>query len=72
MSFSYEQECQPTVKKHDPVGVDLGVKNLTTLSTGEVFENPKNCGENLEKLKKLSRIYARKNQGSNKIISDNI
>lgn len=65
IAFSYEQECQPTIKKHDAVGVDLGVKTLATLSTGKVFENNKHYRKNLVKLKKLSRIYARKNQGSN-------
>ena len=65
IAFSYEQECQPTIKKHDAVGVDLGVKTLATLSTGKVFENHQHYRQNLGKFKKLSRIYARKNQGSN-------
>ena len=64
IAFSYEQECQPTIKKYDAVGVDLGVKTLATLSTGEVFENNKHYHKNLAKLKKFSRIYARKNRGS--------
>ncbi|MCC3451705.1 MAG: transposase, partial [Microcoleus sp. PH2017_39_LGB_O_B] len=41
IAFAYEQEYEPTVKQHDVVGVDLGVKELATLSTGVVFPNPK-------------------------------
>ena len=42
------------------VGVDLGVKNLATLSTGEVVESPKPLKKNLKKLKRLSRRLSRK------------
>ncbi|MBD2138652.1 hypothetical protein H6F32_13895 [Anabaena sp. FACHB-1237] len=32
IAFSYEQECQPTIKKHDAVGVDLGRTILANLN----------------------------------------
>ncbi|MEG3903407.1 MULTISPECIES: RNA-guided endonuclease TnpB family protein, partial [unclassified Microcoleus] len=48
----------------DVVGVDLGVKELATLSTGVVFPNPKHYKAHLAKLKRLSRVLARKVKGS--------
>jgi putative transposase len=79
VALAYEQEHEPTVKQHatcfksakppnavahDVVGVDLGVKELCTLSTGVVFPNPKHYKANLEKLRRLSRKFSRKNKGS--------
>lgn len=55
ISFAYEQETEITEKQHEVVGVDLGVKELATLSTGEVFPNPKHYKSNLSKLKRLSK-----------------
>jgi putative transposase len=65
IAFAYEQEHQPTIKQHEVVGVDLGVKVLATLSTGVVFPNPKHYKTSLGKLKQLSRKLARKVKGSN-------
>jgi putative transposase len=47
------------------VGVDLGVKDLAVLSTGERFRNPKPLRSNLQKLKRYSRQLSRKQKGSN-------
>ncbi len=47
-----------------PVGVDLGVKNLATLSDGTVFANPRALGRRLRKLKQLSKSLSRKKKGS--------
>lgn len=41
ISFRIEVEPTDTSKSVDVVGVDLGVKSLATLSTGEVFEGAK-------------------------------
>jgi putative transposase len=65
IAFAYEQSHEPTIKEHDVVGVDLGVKVLATLSTGVVFINPKHYKAHLKKLKRLSRKLARKAKGSN-------
>ncbi|QOV21583.1 RNA-guided endonuclease InsQ/TnpB family protein [Anabaenopsis elenkinii] len=65
IAFAYEQEHKAIDKQHEIVGVDLGVKELATLSTGVVFPNPKHYKANLEKLKRLSKKFARKNKGSN-------
>ncbi|MEH2163233.1 MAG: transposase [Nostoc sp.] len=65
IAFSYEQDCQPSNKPHLIVGVDLGVKQLATLSTGVTFTNPKHYRQNLAKLQRLSRTLPRKVKGSN-------
>lgn len=64
IAFAYEQHHEPTIKSHDVVGVDLGVKELATLSTGVVFPHPKHYKAHLAKLKRLSRVLARKIKGS--------
>jgi putative transposase len=65
LAFPHEQTYEPTVKQHSDVGVDLGVKELATLSTGVVFPNPKHYKTNLEKLRRISRKFSRKKKGSN-------
>jgi putative transposase len=64
ISFAYEQETEITDKQHNVVGVDLGVKQLATLSTGVVFPNPKHYQANLRKLQRLSKKLALKVKGS--------
>lgn len=46
------------------VGVDLGIKALATLSTGEQFAAPKPLGRDLTKLARLQRQLSRKQKGS--------
>jgi putative transposase len=46
------------------VGVDLGIKNLATLSTGETFANPKPLRRHLKRLKQYQRRLSRKQKGS--------
>ncbi len=65
IAFAYEVETEPTPKSVDVVGVDLGVKELATLSTGVVFPNPKAYKKNIQKLKRLSKAHSRKSKGSN-------
>ncbi len=47
-----------------PVGVDLGVKHLAVLSTGETITNPKHLNGALRRLRTASRAYARSKPGS--------
>ncbi len=47
-----------------PVGVDLGVKTLATLSDGTTFANPRALGRRLRKLRQLSKNLSRKKKGS--------
>jgi putative transposase len=46
------------------VGVDLGVKNLAALSTGELVANPKALGRYQHRLARLQRELARRAKGS--------
>lgn len=53
VSFKVDRECQITEKAVDVVGVDLGVKTLATLSTGEVFDGAKSYKKLESKLSRL-------------------
>jgi len=48
-----------------PVGVDLNVSNLATLSDDRVFENPRHLGNSIIRLKTLQRRLSRKKKGTN-------
>ncbi|HYE72601.1 MAG TPA: transposase [Blastocatellia bacterium] len=48
----------------DAVGVDVGIENFATLSTGEVIENPKHLRQAEASIKQASRNLARKKRGS--------
>jgi putative transposase len=65
ISFRIDTESKPTNKIVDVVGVDLGIKNLATLSTGEVFEGTKSYRKLEKKLAKLQRIVSRRELKSN-------
>lgn len=54
----------PSAENHGPVGVDLGVTTLATLSTGEMFAGPKALRRLLKRLRRLSRSLSRKVKGS--------
>ena len=51
-------------ENQEVVGVDLGVKTLATLSTGEKFEAPKPLARSMDKLRRLGRQLSRKKRGS--------
>jgi len=55
---------QTTYENQGVVGVDLGVKSLATLSTGEEIVGPKPHKALLKRLKHLSRSLSRKIKGS--------
>jgi len=48
------------------VGIDLGIKELATLSDGTVIHNPKHTKKHEEKIKKLQRKLAQQKKGSNR------
>jgi putative transposase len=64
ISFRIEVEPTNTLKLVDVVGVDLGVKSLATLSTGEVFEGAKSYRKMEAKLSKLQWLNRHKQYGS--------
>lgn len=64
ISFTYEIEPKVTPKSIDFVGVDLGVKQLATLSSGLVIANPQALRKARQKLARLQRQLQRKLHGS--------
>jgi putative transposase len=52
------------LKITEPVGVDLGIKTIATLSTGKSIANPNALETRLKKLKTASKALSRKKQGS--------
>lgn len=66
-------QCEVDVLDPDPgprdgdrqVGVDLGLKDFATLSTGEKFNAPKHLGRAERRLKIRQRRLSRKQKGSN-------
>ena len=67
-SLTVERDDKPVMKppKGGAVGVDLGVKNLATLSDGTVVENPRYLRKSERKLKKAQQALSRKAKGSNR------
>jgi putative transposase len=64
VSFSYEIEPNPTTKMVDVCGVDLGIKTLATLSTGQTFANPQPYRQAQARLARLQKAASRKVKGS--------
>jgi putative transposase len=46
------------------IGIDVGIKDFCTLSTGEKVENPRHLKEELKRLKVLQRRASKKKKGS--------
>jgi putative transposase len=59
-----ENQCRFFPKTGNAVGVDVGIENFATLSTGEVVENPKFLRESEGELKTAQRKVSRRKQGS--------
>jgi putative transposase len=70
VSFTVEVEREipdaPSARQRrgGPVGVDLGVRHLAVLSTGETIPNPRHLAGSLRRLRTASRAYARSQPGS--------
>ena len=65
VSVTVEEDIiNPQSVRGAPVGVDLGVKTLATLSDGTTFVNPQALGRRLKKLRQLSKNLSRKKRGS--------
>ena len=64
-SLTVERESTVTAaSKGGVVGVDLGVKNLATLSDGTVIPNPRALNTRLKVLRKVQKALSRKTVGS--------
>ncbi len=66
VSFSAEVEKPPSSFSYQcpAVGVDLGVRHLATLSTGEKIDNPKRYQNRLRYLRQQQRCLSRSQNGS--------
>jgi putative transposase len=66
VSFCAEVEkAPPSLSYRAPaVGVDLGLKHLATLSTGEKIDNPKHFQARLRYLRQQQRCLSRRQKGS--------
>ena len=64
VSISVETKEVLEGKLNGVVGVDLGIKSLAVLSTGEVIEGPKAHKSVLNRIKRLNRSLSRKQLGS--------
>jgi len=64
VSVQVKEEIEAPANTGPVVGVDLGIKNLATVSDGEVVANPRHLQASLRKLKRLQRAVSRKQKGS--------
>lgn len=55
-----------TPPKGGSVGIDLGVKELATLSDGTIIHNPRALDSNLKRLRRAQKDLSRKAKGSNR------
>jgi len=62
--FLVEEEIKPLPVVNKQVGLDLGLKSMVILSTGETVGNPKFFHKDEKKLARAQRRHAKKNQGS--------
>lgn len=65
ISFRFDVEQQESTFSNSVVGVDLGVKNLATLSTGEVITGAKSYKKYEAKLSRMQYLNRHKLGGSN-------
>lgn len=64
-SLTIKREFTPTsAPEGNTIGVDLGVKNLATLSDGTVIPNPRALDARLKALRKTQQALSRKTKGS--------
>ena len=66
VSILVKEELNPIPSSGKVVGIDLGLKELMTLSNGQVINNPKWFRENQSKLAKHQKHLSRKTKGSNR------
>ena len=72
VSLSYEQHIEAPVFidnlgcMANPIGLDMGVKDLAITSDGEVFENPKHAYKAKKKLARVDRSLSRKREQAKK------
>ena len=63
VSVQVEEEHVAPENTGPVVGIDLGIKNLATLSDGTMIPNPRHLKRRLKKLKRLQRVVSRRKKG---------
>ena len=63
VSVQCREEIEVTQATGEPIGVDLGIKELAVCSDGQRFENPKALRKAQRKLKRLQRELSRRKKG---------
>ena len=63
ISIQVEEEHVAPENTGPVVGIDLGIKNLATLSDGTMIPNPRHLKRRLKKLKRLQRVVSRRRKG---------
>lgn len=58
-----EEDIKPLPVTPKMVGLDLGIKSMVALSTGELVGNPRYFAKDEKKLAKAQRWHARKKKG---------
>jgi putative transposase len=67
LSFSVEcNHCRYIPKTGASVGMDVGIENFATLSTGEAIANPRHLRRSERRLKTAQRSVSRKKRGGHK------
>jgi len=64
VSVQVREEIDVTPAIGEPIGVDLGIKDMAVLSDGRRFENPKPLRKAQRRLRRLQRELARRKKGS--------
>ena len=64
--FSCEVEAEQLPLTGRSVGIDMGLKDFSITSDGQVFENPRNYRKSEKELKRQQRSVSRKKKGSNR------
>jgi putative transposase len=64
VSLLIEEEIKPLPITSSRVGLDLGLKSMVILSTGEAVGNPRYYAKDEKRLAKAQRRHARKKKGS--------
>ncbi len=64
VSIAVEMPDDIALNDHPPVGVDVGLNRLATLSDGRQYENQRPLVHQLKKLRRLNKELARRTKGS--------
>ena len=64
VSLLFEEKIEPLPPTTSQVGLDLGLKSMVILSTGEAVGNPKFYAKDEKRLAKAQRRHAKKKKGS--------